>query len=337
MTRRRIIQATILLIVGALILYGLVRTVHPAEVGAAISRASWGWILLGVLSSLAFIAIRSVRWQIMLAASGDRVRLGDATAVTSIGFAVNSVSPFKLGELLRIGMIADRTHIGVGEAAATVVLERILDVLALLVLAIAAAVLSGTHSGGAGVWSGLAVLSIISIAVGVVGYVMARNQHRTLELVGRLSRPFPQRLQQPILDLVASALRGLALLQSPDRFAISGVLSLITWFVPTLGLVAYFRSVSGALPLTTLFLALTLFVISQAISVTPASVGTFEGLFVLILGAFRAAPASQLTAIAVIAHVGGIVALLFCGALGALWLRLNRLPFPVGAERAVTG
>ena len=335
MTRRRWVQAAVLLAVGLLILYGLLRSVHPSEVGSAIRGASWGWILLGMLSSLGFIGIRSWRWQIMLEASTPSARLGDATAVTAIGFAVNSVSPFKLGELLRIGAIAQRTGIGVGEAGATVVLERILDVLALLVLALAAALLSGQRSGAGGVWAGLALLSAISLAVGVIAYFMVLNRERSLALVGRISGALPTRLRQPLVDLAVSILRGLTLLRSPARFAITGLLSLVIWIVPTLGLVAYFRSVSGGLPLTTLYLGLTLFVISQAISVTPGSVGTFEGLFVLILGAFGAGSASLLAAAAVIAHIGGIVALLFAGALGALWLRASRTPLPVRTQGPV--
>jgi uncharacterized protein (TIRG00374 family) len=335
MTRGRWLQAFVLLAVGVLILYGLLRTVHPAEVFASIRGASWGWIIVGMLSSVGFIAIRSWRWQLMLATSSENVRLGDATAVTAVGFAVNTVSPFKLGELLRIGLIAQRTGIGVGEAAATVVLERILDVLALLVLAIGAALFSGERSNAGEVWRGLALLSAISLAVGVTAYLMAANADRSLVLVSRLSQAVPSRFRQPLIDLTVSILRGLALLRSPRRFALTGLLSLTTWFVATLGLVAYFRSVSGALPFTTLYLALTLFVISQAISVTPASVGTFEGLFVLILSAFKTGPASLLTAAAVISHVGSIVALLGAGAIGAGWLRLNRRLLPVGPERPV--
>jgi uncharacterized membrane protein YbhN (UPF0104 family) len=143
------------------------------------------------------------------------------------------------------------------------------------------------------------------------------------------------RLRQAFVDLAASSLRGLELLRSPVRFAITGLLSLVTWIVPTFGLVAYVRSVNGTLTLTTLYLALTLFVISQAVSITPGSVGTFEGFFVLILSAFNAGSASQLTAAAVIAHIGGIVALLAAGAVGALWLRINRAPLPVRTQRAI--
>jgi glycosyltransferase 2 family protein len=334
-SRRRLIQAGILLAIGLLILYGLLRTVHPDQVLAAMRGANPGWIALGLLSSVGFIAARSWRWQIILAASVPAAGLADAAAVTAVGFAVNSVSPFKLGELLRIGAIAQRLRIGVGEAGATVILERILDVLALLVLAIGAALLSGQSSSGAGVWGGLAALSGISVAVGIAAYAMVLRREQSLAIARRLAARLPERLRQPLLDLADSTLRGLTLLRSPGRFVATGVLSLVVWIGPVLGLAAYFRSVSPELQPATLFLAVTLFVITQAISVTPASVGTYEGLFVLVLGAFGAAPASVLTAAAVIAHVGGILTLLLVGAVGALWLRVRRPALPVGLERPV--
>ena len=270
----------------------------------------------------------------IIAASVADAPLTDAAAVTAIGFAVNSVSPFKLGELLRIGAIAQRLRIGVGEASATVVLERILDVLALLVLAVGAALVSGQSSNGARVWGGLAALASVSVAAGIVAYVMVLNRERTMSIAAHLAARLPTRLRTPALNAADSILRGLALLRSPGRFIATGLLSLAVWIVPILGLAAYFRSVSGELGPVTLFLAVTLFVITQAISV-PASVGTYEGLFVLVLGAFGAGPASVLTAAAVIAHVGGIVTLLLVGAVGALWLRLNRKPLTVGLQRSV--
>ena len=336
MTRGRWLQASVLLVVGLLILYGLLRTVHPAQVGAAIRGASPGLVLLGFLSSLGFVALRGWRWHLILGSSGSRATLADTIAVTGVGFGVNSVSPFKLGELLRIGMIAQRADIGIGEAGATVVLERILDVLALLVLAIATAVLSGDRSNAGGVWGGLAVLSAISLLVGIAAYVMMLKRAATMALVERLSRWLPERLHAPIVKLADSVLRGFTFLRSPDRFAAVGLLSLLTWILPTLGFIAYFRAVLPNLGFVTLYLALTLFVITQAISVTPGSVGTYEGLFVLVLGAFHAGPPSALAAVAVISHVVGITALLVTAALGAAWLRLNRATFPVRTERAVS-
>ena len=146
MNRRRLIQAGVLLVIGLLILYGLLRTVHPGEVLASIRHANPGWIAVGMVAYAAFILVRGWRWLVILRASAPFATLGDATAVTAIGFALNSVSPFKLGELLRIGAIAPRARIGVGEATATVVVERVLDVLALLLIAVAAAAIAGGGS-----------------------------------------------------------------------------------------------------------------------------------------------------------------------------------------------
>jgi hypothetical protein len=113
-SRRRLIQAAVLLAIGVLILYGLLRTVHPDQVLTAIRGANPGWIAIGLTGYAAFIVIRSWRWHVILQASAPAATLGDATAVTAIGFALNTVLPFKLGEFLRIGAIAPLARIGVG-------------------------------------------------------------------------------------------------------------------------------------------------------------------------------------------------------------------------------
>jgi uncharacterized protein (TIRG00374 family) len=325
-----------LLGVGVLILYGLLRSVHPSEVGTAIGRASPGWIVLAEVAFLAFILVRGWRWQVILQASARHAGLGDATAVTAIGFALNSVSPFKLGELLRIGAIAPRVKIGVGEASATVVVERVLDVLALLVIAVVAAAVSG-GSNSFGLWSGVLVIATVSAAIGVVAYLMVTHPQATLAIIERMATRLPTRIASFVDRFAESVLKGFASLRSPRRLAAAGVLSLLVWLCIVVGLVAFFRALSPELSLSTLVLACTIFVVSQAVSITPGSVGTYEGFFLLVLSTFGARPAALVTAVAVLSHVGNIAALLAAGAVGALWLRLNRPAVPVGLERPIAG
>lgn len=336
MTRRRVIQAGLLLVLGVLILYGLIRTVHPNEVGAAIARASPGWILLGEVAYLGFIVTRGWRWWVILRASAPNATLADAGAVTGMGFAVNSVSPFKLGELIRIGAIAPRAGIGIGEAGATVVLERVLDVLALLVIAIAAAALSGAGSNSLGLWSGVLLISAVSVAIGATGYLMAAFPERTLAIIERFAAHLPQRIGRFLDDFAVSVLKGLSFLRSPARLASASILSILVWLCIVAGLAAFFRSLSAELSLPTLVLACAIFTISQAISITPGSVGTYEGFFLLTFSTLGAHPASMVTAAAVLSHVGNVAALLVSGAIGLLWLRLSRPPLPVRAQRAAS-
>jgi uncharacterized protein (TIRG00374 family) len=334
-SRRRLIQAAVLLAIGVLILYGLLQTVHPDQVITAIRGANPGWIAIGLAGYLAFIVIRGWRWHIILEASAPAATLGDATAVTAIGFALNAVSPFKLGEFLRIGTIAPRARIGVGEATATVVLERVLDVLALLVIALAAAAVAGGGSNSVGLWSGVVVIAAASIAIGVVAYLMVTYPRATLEVVNRIAARLPTRVGAFVDRFAASVLKGFASLRSPGRLAAAGLLSVLIWLCIDVGLMACFRALTPQLSFPTLALACTIFIISQAISITPGSVGTYEGFFLLVLSTFGARPAALVTAAAVLNHIGNIVVLLLAGGIGALWLRVRRPALPVGLERPV--
>ena len=298
-------------------------------------RAAVGWIVLGELAYLGFILTRSWRWQVILRASAPHASLGDATAVTAIGFALNSVSPFKLGELLRIGAIAPRVKIGVGEAGATVVVERVLDVLALVVIAVAAAAISGGGSNSFGLWSGIFVIAAISVAIGVVAYLMVTHPQATLAIIERMATRLPTRVATFVDAFAESVLQGFASLRSRGRLATAGVLSIVVWLWIVAGLIAFFRALTPQLSLSTLVLACTIFVVSQAVSITPGSVGTYEGFFLLVLSTFGARPPALVTAVAVLSHVANIAILLAAGAVGALWLRLNRPALPVGLERPI--
>jgi uncharacterized protein (TIRG00374 family) len=334
MRRRRLLQAAVLLAIGLLILYGLLRTVHPAQVAQAIGRATPGWMLLGVCAYVLFLVVRSWRWQIILEASAPAVRLSDVAAVTGIGFAVNSVSPFKLGEVVRIAAIAPRAGIGIGEAGATVVLERVLDVLALVVLALGAAAISGSASRGSGLWTSVIAFAIACLAIGALAFVMVNRPTATLRLFALFSSRLPARLQAPADALASSVIKGFSALRSPGRLAATGLLSLLTWICIVVGLIAFFRAVSPQLSPATLFLACSIFVVSQAVSITPGSVGTYEGFFLLVLGGFGAGPPALVTAVAVLSHALNIAVLLLAGGLGAIWLRLHPTSLPVGLERS---
>jgi uncharacterized protein (TIRG00374 family) len=335
--RPRLIQGAVLLAIGVLILYGLLRSVHPDQVAASIRGANPGWIAIGLLAFLAFILIRGWRWLVILRASAPAVTLGDTTAVTAIGFALTSVSPFKLGELLRIGAIAPRARIGVGEATATVVVERVLDVLALLVIAIAAAAVSGAGSNSFGLWSGVVVISVASLAIAGIAYLMVSYPQATLALIDRFASHLPARVGTLLDRFAASGLKGFASLRSPGRLAGASLLSVLTWLCIDVGLMACFRALTPQLSFSTLVLACTIFIISQAVSITPGSVGTYEGFFLLVLSTFGAGPAALVTAAAVLSHVGNMAVSLLAGAVGALWLRVNRPALPVGLERPVPG
>jgi uncharacterized protein (TIRG00374 family) len=321
--RRRWVQALAALAVGLILLMALVVFANPAEIGRLLQRASWPWILAGLLLLGAFLVMRGWRWQIILSASAPNARFADATAVTGLGWAVNVISPFKVGDVLRAATIASRTRIGIPEALATVVLERVMDVFSLLIIAIIAGITSGNSSRGSNLWQRLLELAAAAALVALVGYVLVHDEERSLRWWSALSRRLPARVGRGGEELARSALRGFRSMRSPIRLVLTGAISLLMWTAAVVAIFAFFRALSGQLAVPDLLLALTLFTISQAISVTPGSVGTYEFFFVLALSAFGAAPPALLTAVALLSHLVGTAFYLLAGGASLLWLRLT--------------
>ncbi|MAS78051.1 MAG: hypothetical protein CMG15_05330, partial [Candidatus Marinimicrobia bacterium] len=78
-------------------------------------------------------AIRALRWQI-LAYPLDRISFNPALSSIMIGYFGNSVLPFRMGELLRAYVLAEKTSLNISSAFGTIVTERILDFVGLSLL-----------------------------------------------------------------------------------------------------------------------------------------------------------------------------------------------------------
>ena len=79
------------------------------------------------------LAIRAFRWQYLLEPLG-KVRFGSAFRATAVGFAASSVLPARAGEVIRPYFLARHEHMSATGAFATIILERLLDIVTVLVL-----------------------------------------------------------------------------------------------------------------------------------------------------------------------------------------------------------
>ena len=90
------------------------------------------FLAVTALLGLAFW-VRSVRWRILLAPMGH-CRLGPLYSATLMGFMANNVLPTRLGEFVRAYAISRLEEVPAAGALATLVVERVLDGLTLLLV-----------------------------------------------------------------------------------------------------------------------------------------------------------------------------------------------------------
>lgn len=140
-------------VVLALVLLWLaLRGLRWAELRAALASAHWGWLGPLALLMLGSHALRAWRWTMLLGgldhAPGRRpVRTPFAFAAVMIGYMVNYAAP-RVGEVVRTTTVARYSGQPFSAVLGTVVLERLLDVVALALGLLTVPFLLGPRLGG---------------------------------------------------------------------------------------------------------------------------------------------------------------------------------------------
>jgi uncharacterized protein (TIRG00374 family) len=118
--------------VSAVALVLVLRTTHFSELGGALRDARLVWLIPTLLTLVAAQLVRALRWSILM----KRSPLGVTYHALTIGYMLNILLPFRLGEIARTYVMAQRSTVSMPRALSAIVLERVLDLAAaVLVLA----------------------------------------------------------------------------------------------------------------------------------------------------------------------------------------------------------
>lgn len=106
------------------------------------SSADSRWFLPLAVLVISDLLIRGLKWKLLLAPL-TRAGFYDCFRLQAIGLALNNVLPFRLGELARAAFAANIFRLPVLTIISTIVVERVLDLLVIVGLFLAAAALGG--------------------------------------------------------------------------------------------------------------------------------------------------------------------------------------------------
>src|SRR6476661_8963698 len=190
------VRTAIVLIVATALLALFLYNVDLRGVVSQILHADVEWLLLALLTMFVNLAIRAWRWQYLLEPLGA-APFGSAFRATAVGFAASSVLPARAGEVIRPYFLARQERMSATGAFATIILERVLDmvtVLALLavyVMFLAPATTAANHTAFEAVkWAGLTA-GAGALVVLVVLFMLAGNPARLAESLTKLESVLP--------------------------------------------------------------------------------------------------------------------------------------------------
>lgn len=262
------------LVIAAVVLFGLAVYADLGELVAAV-RGFRALYLVPVLA-LAFgnYVIRFLRWHYYLRAVGVRVRPRRSASVFFSGLSM-SVTPGKLGELVKCFMLRDADGVAIARSAPVVITERYTDLVAVLLLL---ALGVSRYSQGRSVFLvGLALVAALFVALRL-----------SPGLVDRMASVLSRRLLKGRdTGGGVEAAEAFRTLLGGGPFVVGTVLGVAAWFLECLGFWLVFRGFGLDAP--SLFQATFVYVLATlagAISMLPGGLGATEVSMTAMLVAF---------------------------------------------------
>jgi len=275
------------------------------------------WLLVALGSMFLNLAIRAWRWQFLLEPLG-KASFANSFRATAVGFAARSILPAAAGELVRPYFLSRHEAMSATGAFATIVIERLLDLVTVLILLASYVFFFDERSADANPtmfaavkWAG-GVAGVIAIAALAVLFVIAGDPARLGRLFARLERVAPSAFAGLIARIAEKFATGLGAIRRPSRLIATLLWSFPLWLSIALGTWAVAVAFRLDISFAGSFLLLAMLTIGIAIP-TPGAVGGFHEMFRLGATLFFGAPNDAAVGAAIVLHALSIGPALLLG------------------------
>lgn len=328
----------------AVVLLGwFLRGADLEDVWAQVREARLDFLVVGFVLVVVTFVIRAHRWQYLLSPIGP-TRFRTAFRTTVIGAAALAVLPARAGDLLRPYLLARQEGLGTSATFATIVMERVLDLIAMLVLL--AFYVWGTADPlrlseplrhaievSAGLASGAALLLV------ALTWVMATHPERIGRLVFSAARFLPNRMADRLAGYARTFSAGFAVAREPQALGMAVFWSFLLWAVIAGEAWLIALAFGICMPFAGSFLLQALLTIGVAVP-TPGGVGSYHEAYRIGVTTFFGAANDAAVAAAIVTHVISYVPVVLAGAVfmaqdGFGFGRLPRLS-PPPQEKKIT-
>lgn len=292
------------------------RHANIADVWAQVRQARMDLLILGFIFVMATYWARAIRWQYLLAPVGH-TKFRTVFRTTVIGFAALAILPARVGDVLRPYLLARREGLATTATMATVVMERVLDLIAVLtLLAIYVWGFTGDSPLPDRLLNPVKVSATLAAAVSVVlmavMWVLATHPERIGKLAAAAARILPGRLSERVGHLTTTFSGGFAAARSPRALLLAMLWSFPLWLAIAAEAWAVTVAFGIDMPFAGTFLLQALLVIGVAVP-TPGGVGSYHEAYRIGVTTFFGAPNDRAVAAAIVTHAISFVPVVLLG------------------------
>lgn len=191
---KNILKYTLFFAIGLALLWYASKDADTSIIMQSVNELNWFWVVASMALSYFSMMLRGWRWNILLGPLGYKSDTWTNIHSVAFGYFMNNLLP-RSGELARCGLLNRAEHIPVDKLFGTVILERVVDMMILvLVIGLTTLVhrdelfsLFGMIDGGKG--TTLLVLAIIGV-VGLIVFLFALKKLSHIPFIARIAEFF---------------------------------------------------------------------------------------------------------------------------------------------------
>ena len=308
------------------LVWAFVRSVDWPKVLQALGQANYWWVGLSMLAGWVAILVRAQRWRIIIEPLNYRPSLKNTYDAVMVTYLANFALP-RLGEVVRCGALRKTEKVPFDALLGTVVLERVFDLLCLLVIVISVIFLRIETFGAFmydKIWHPLMEKTSGSISnwlfmaamAGLIGLILIIVFRKRLLKIG-----WVQKIVKLFSGLVDGLKAGFRLKKQNQFF----VYTILLWFLYFMQSFTIMKSMPETNEYSNVANALFLMVVGSLGWVMPVQggLGAFHYMISLALIGMYAIEAGMADAFAIISHESQAVMMIFFGFISLIAISLK--------------
>ncbi len=279
-----------LLIIGLLIIAIVLFSIDLSALVEALLKTDLALFGIGTLLGFLSVIVRSVKWHLMLRKQSHSFAFARIARLYFIGIGLGTFTPGKLGDFSKALFINKKVH-SLSESFSSVLLDRIVDFLVLVMLGILSAAFFFYSYGISLISLPLLLLLAAGVIAGV--YIMLHK-----ELLKKILKPFysllvPERFRERLRKSFGSFLSSFySLLKDRSLLAAAFAIAIASWFFTAASYHFFALSLGLGFPFLFILLSTVLIELVSLIPVSVSGIGTRDAALIVLFSVYSASAES---------------------------------------------
>ena len=308
MSRNKLLQLLLALIVLVGVSWFLLHSIDLEVTANIISNVSLLPLFIAVPMVILSHVVRAIRWRRLLTHTKEQIGLGTSFIAVMIGYAANTIIP-RSGELLRPLVVSRRSSLSYTALLSSVVLERVIDVISLLVALAILAVLRADVLQRAlpSLTPGSIALSLgLPLALLAFGIWAIAFTHYGSVFANRFVRPFSTKAAAMVERIINEVKIGTATLRSGKGWLSIILETIAIWFLYALPIWLVLNALPWVITPYSFgdaWILLVIIAVGVTIAPTPGALGVYQAFAQIALVRLYGTTADQAMAFGILSWV----------------------------------